>query len=134
MLRALRAERDAGSGLARATATPRCPYCVAGIRFKAIRILENGRQICENCGHIIFPEDKAFWCPCQRCLATRFSGRIRKLAKIATSEANAGWTNVRKLVPETWDAAQSCLESEFQLSRFPSACTNTLLRRNHSEP
>jgi len=30
-----------------------------------MRVLENGRQICDSCGHIVFPDDEAFWCPCQ---------------------------------------------------------------------
>lgn len=47
---------------------PRCPYCVSGNEFRVMKILENGRQICESCGHMVFPEDRAFWCPCQKCL------------------------------------------------------------------
>ena len=27
----------------------------------------DGRQIYESCGHVVFPEDQAFWCPCQKC-------------------------------------------------------------------
>jgi hypothetical protein len=52
---------------------PRCPYCIVEAEFRAMRVLENGRQICEHCGHIIFPEDLAFWCPCQRCVEAHFS-------------------------------------------------------------
>ena len=37
-----------------------------------MRVLENGRQIREKCGHIVFPKDKGFWCPCQKCLDVRF--------------------------------------------------------------
>jgi hypothetical protein len=57
---------------------PRCPYCVSGSHFKPMRVLGNYRQICEGCGHIVFPHDDAFLCPCQRCLAARFSpaGRL----------------------------------------------------------
>lgn len=54
------------------TEVPRCPYCGSGHTFKEMRVLENGRHICENCGHIVFPDDKSFWCPCQKCLAARF--------------------------------------------------------------
>jgi hypothetical protein len=39
---------------------PRCPYCASGIQFRPRRILEKQRQICESCGHIVFPEDRAF--------------------------------------------------------------------------
>jgi hypothetical protein len=39
---------------------PRCPYCVLDGQFRPMQILENGRQICENCGHIVFPNDEAF--------------------------------------------------------------------------
>jgi hypothetical protein len=41
--------------------------------FRTMRVLENGRQICEHCGHIIFPQDYAFWCPCQKCVDVHFS-------------------------------------------------------------
>jgi hypothetical protein len=56
---------------------PRCPYCVWDGQFRPMQILENGRQICENCGHIVFPNDDAFWCPCPACIKTQFSPRIR---------------------------------------------------------
>jgi hypothetical protein len=56
---------------------PRCPYCASGRAFKPMEVLENGRQICESCGHIVFPEDRAFWCSCQKCLEARFSARAR---------------------------------------------------------
>jgi hypothetical protein len=52
---------------------PRCPYCILEAEFRAMRVLENGRQICEHCGHITFPEDAAFWCPCQKCVEVHFS-------------------------------------------------------------
>src|SRR5215472_10816791 len=57
---------------------PRCPYCVSQNQFRTMRVLDNGRQICENCGHIVFPEDRAFWCPCQKCLDTRSLPRFQK--------------------------------------------------------
>lgn len=47
---------------------PRCPYCILGDEFREMRVLDNGRQICEHCGHIIFPEDRAFLCPVQEIL------------------------------------------------------------------
>jgi hypothetical protein len=58
---------------------PRCPYCVSEGQFRAMRVLENERQICENCGHIVFPEDRAFWCPCQKCLDVRFSPELQQM-------------------------------------------------------
>jgi len=54
------------------TEAARCPYCRSSEKFGAMKVLENSRQICENCGHIVFPDDKAFLCPCQKCLASRF--------------------------------------------------------------
>ena len=54
------------------TEVPGCPYCSSGAKFRAMKVLANDRQICENCGHIVFPDDKAFWCPCQKCLASHF--------------------------------------------------------------
>jgi hypothetical protein len=55
------------------TELPRCPHCSSNERFMPMKVLENRRQICENCGHIIFPDDKAFLCPCQKCLESRFT-------------------------------------------------------------
>src|SRR5438552_17977598 len=60
----------------------RCPYCASGTEFRAMRVLENGRQICENCGHIVFPEDRAFWCPCQKCLDVRSSPELHKYSRV----------------------------------------------------
>ena len=57
----------------------RCPFCVSGAMFTEMKVLGNGRQICERCGHIVFPKDRAFWCPCQKCLEVRFSPTLRKL-------------------------------------------------------
>jgi hypothetical protein len=39
----------------------RCAHCVLNGQFRRMRILKNGRQICESCGHIVFPDDYAFW-------------------------------------------------------------------------
>lgn len=48
------------------TKQPRCPYCVLGSGFRPMKVLSNGRQICEKCGHIVFPNDTEFRCPCPR--------------------------------------------------------------------
>jgi predicted RNA-binding Zn-ribbon protein involved in translation (DUF1610 family) len=45
--------------------------------FRAMKVLPNGRQICENCGHIVFPNNMAFRCPCPKCLEVNLSPRIR---------------------------------------------------------
>jgi hypothetical protein len=69
---ALRYLHEAGIRAADNGDVPRCPYCVSGIHFRPMRVLENERQICESCGHIVFLEDRAFSCPCQKCLEARF--------------------------------------------------------------
>jgi len=51
----------------------RCPYCVSGSQFKPMKVLDNDRQMCEGCGHIVYPRDDAFLCLCQRCITARFS-------------------------------------------------------------
>jgi hypothetical protein len=33
---------------------------VRGNQFRAMKVLENGRQMCEVCGHILFPGEQAF--------------------------------------------------------------------------
>ena len=65
---------------------PRCPYCVSEGQFNGMRVLENGRQICEKCGHIVFPEDRAFWCPCQKCLEARFWPKQEKCFRVSDVE------------------------------------------------
>ena len=67
------------------TDVARCPYCVSGNGFREMRVLENGRQICESCGHIIFPDDRAFWCPCQKCLEVRLSCKLHNVQRSAAS-------------------------------------------------
>lgn len=58
---------------------PRCPYCIADEKFFPMTVLSNGRLICKNCGHIVFPNDTAFKCPCQKCQEITLSPRVRKL-------------------------------------------------------
>jgi Zn finger protein HypA/HybF involved in hydrogenase expression len=36
-------------------------------------VLSDGRLICHNCGHIVFPNDAAFRCPCPNCLEVNLS-------------------------------------------------------------
>jgi hypothetical protein len=57
----------------------RCPYCIADDKFHPMTVLSNGRLICKKCGHIVFPNDTAFRCPCQKCLEINFSSRVREL-------------------------------------------------------
>src|ERR1700722_3974934 len=59
----------------------RCPYCVVDKKFLAMTVLPNGRLICKNCGHTVFPNDTAFRCPCPKCLAVNLSPRMRRLRK-----------------------------------------------------
>jgi len=65
--------------LKKAQQEPRCPYCVLGTGFRLMKVLSNGRQICEKCGHIVFPNDMAFRCPCPKCIVVNLSSRIRRL-------------------------------------------------------
>ncbi len=58
---------------------PRCPYCTVEDEFFPMTVLSNGRLICKNCGHIVFPNDTAFKCPCQKCQEITLSPRVRKL-------------------------------------------------------
>jgi ribosomal protein S27AE len=60
---------------------PRCPYCVSGTVFTEMKVLENGRHICEKCGHIVFPDNRVLSCPCPRCLEGRFSSVLRNLRR-----------------------------------------------------
>ncbi|MGA7047750.1 MAG: hypothetical protein WBY98_15930, partial [Candidatus Sulfotelmatobacter sp.] len=59
----------------------RCPYCVVGDNLYPMKVLRNGRLICEKCGHIVFPGDGAFRCPCPRCIAVNMSPRVRTIRR-----------------------------------------------------
>jgi hypothetical protein len=60
---------------------PCCPYCVVDKKFYPMTVLANGRMICKNCGHIVFPDDRAFRCPCSKCLEVDLSPRLRRLRR-----------------------------------------------------
>ncbi len=57
---------------------PRCPYCVVGGEFHLMSPLTGDRLMCQQCGHITFPGDPVFRCPCAKCLKidSSFKGRI----------------------------------------------------------
>jgi len=44
-------------------------------------VVSKGRLICENCGHIVFPNDTAFRCPCLKCVEVNLSPRIRRFRR-----------------------------------------------------
>ena len=50
---------------------PRCPYCVLIDHFMLLNPTGDGRFACMKCGHITFPENKAFQCLCSHCSAMR---------------------------------------------------------------
>jgi hypothetical protein len=52
-----------------------------GEGFNPMKVLSNRRPICETCGHITFPSDARFRCPCPKCLEGDFSPRIRRLRR-----------------------------------------------------
>jgi hypothetical protein len=53
---------------------PSCrPYCVSGTLFTEMKVLENRRHIYRNRGHSVFSDDRAFWCPCPKCVEIHFS-------------------------------------------------------------
>jgi hypothetical protein len=58
-----------------------CPYCIVDDEFRPMAVVAEGRLICESCGHIVFPNDMAFKCPCQKCLEINLSKRIRRLRR-----------------------------------------------------
>jgi len=45
----------------------RCPYCVEGDLFKTMRDAKNERHVCDNCGHMVTPNDPDFVCICNKC-------------------------------------------------------------------
>jgi hypothetical protein len=47
-----------------------CPYCVLGDDFR-LMVQRPGWFICENCGHIVIPDDPGFRCSCRNCPKVR---------------------------------------------------------------
>lgn len=46
----------------------RCPYCVFFDEFRPMVALQDGRFVCENCGH---KANGKFECSCQKCVRLR---------------------------------------------------------------
>jgi hypothetical protein len=44
-----------------------CPYCILGDQCKPM-LQRPAWFICEQCGHIVIPEDPDFKCSCRDCL------------------------------------------------------------------
>jgi hypothetical protein len=47
-----------------------CPYCVLDDDF-VLMVQRPGWFICENCGHIVIPDDPGFRCSCRNCPKVR---------------------------------------------------------------
>ena len=45
-------------------------YCVLGDDFR-LMVQRPGWFICENCGHIVIPDDPGFRCSCRNCPKVR---------------------------------------------------------------
>jgi len=43
-----------------------------------MKVLDDEREICESCGHMVFSRDRAFTCPCQKCLEAQFAFKPRR--------------------------------------------------------
>jgi hypothetical protein len=46
-----------------------------------MKILENGREIRESCGQMVFLGEEGFLCPCKKCFAARYSRRIEGMRR-----------------------------------------------------
>jgi len=68
---------------------PSCPYCVSGSVFREMKALENGRHMCEECGHIAFPGDSVLWCPCPKCLEGRFAAHCAGFKSVSQDRLSA---------------------------------------------
>ncbi len=62
------------------TMTLRCPYCVEGMRFKAMIVQGSGEDwyMCVRCGHLIMPTNPSFECTCARCVTLNSLLSIRR--------------------------------------------------------
>jgi hypothetical protein len=45
----------------------RCPYCVDGKNFRALRAASESRYFCEQCGHEVATGEPGFRCECKKC-------------------------------------------------------------------
>jgi hypothetical protein len=46
----------------------RCPYCALGWDFRPLTPHQDGRFVCEKCGHTVRPGEIAYLCTCRKCL------------------------------------------------------------------
>jgi rubrerythrin len=47
-----------------------CPYCVLGDQFRPL-LQRPDWYVCEQCGHVVIPDDSDFTCSCEKCLELR---------------------------------------------------------------
>jgi hypothetical protein len=53
--------------MVRTPRSPRCPYCVSFDQFMLMRALDEKSYVCDNCGHVVVPDNRVFCCPCNHC-------------------------------------------------------------------
>jgi hypothetical protein len=46
----------------------RCPHCMAGIEFRPMIAYKDGRFVCRDCAHTLFPGVPEYKCTCRPCL------------------------------------------------------------------
>jgi hypothetical protein len=46
----------------------RCPYCSTGDDFKELRAYKDGRFVCDDCAHTVWPGVPSYRCTCRNCL------------------------------------------------------------------
>jgi hypothetical protein len=46
----------------------RCPYCMAGIDFASMMAHKDGRFVCRDCDHTVWPGVPENKCTCRDCL------------------------------------------------------------------
>jgi len=51
----------------------RCPYCTTGADFKLLVAYNDGRFVCAQCTHTVWPAEPTYRCTCRKCLNWRKS-------------------------------------------------------------
>ena len=72
----------------------RCPYCTDGCVFR-LMIRREVDFICATCGHVVFPDDAEYKCPCLKCqeLERRLERAASALQRRQPPSWGSSWPN-----------------------------------------
>jgi hypothetical protein len=64
----------------------RCPHCMVGIEFRSMIAYKDGRFVCRDCAHTVYPDVPEYRCTCRPCLRQQSRPRPENREVIPSSE------------------------------------------------